>query len=50
MWDKDEESRRMCELSLPAIHEKLKKLIDFIMKDLRERTKNIPRKISMMLC
>lgn len=29
MWDKDEESRKMCELSLPAIHENYKKFDEF---------------------
>ena len=29
MWDTDEESRRMCELSLPAIRENYKKFTDF---------------------
>lgn len=29
MWDKDEESRKMCELSLPAIRENYKKFNDF---------------------
>lgn len=29
MWDKDEESRRMCELSLPAIRENYKKFNNF---------------------
>ena len=29
MWDKDEESRRMCELSMPAIRENYKKFDQF---------------------
>lgn len=29
MWDKDEKSRKMCELSLPAIHENYKKFNEF---------------------
>ena len=29
MWDKDEQSRKMCELTLPAIHENYKKFNNF---------------------
>ncbi|MCR5147039.1 MAG: polysaccharide pyruvyl transferase family protein [Clostridia bacterium] len=33
MWDKDEESRRLCELSLPAIRENYKKFDEFYKKE-----------------
>lgn len=39
MWDKDEESRRMCELSLPAIRENFKKF-DRFYHERFSRTKN----------
>ncbi len=38
MWDQDEESRRMCELTMPAIHENYKKFDRFYHKRF-ERTK-----------
>jgi len=40
MWDKDEESRKMCELSLPAIRENYKKFDDFYNKKFN-KTKNV---------
>ena len=39
MWDKDEESRRMCELTLPAIRENYKKFDKFY-KTRFDKTKN----------
>lgn len=44
MWDKDEESRRLCELSLPAIRENYKKFDEFykneFIKTKKEYTSN----------
>ena len=40
MWDKDEESRRMCELSLPAIKENYYKFEDFYTNKF-DRTKKV---------
>ena len=42
MWDKDEESRRMCELTLPAIRENYYK---FVTKDLLGQARSIRHRI-----
>lgn len=39
MWDKDEESRKMCELSLPAIRENYKKFDRFYKKEFNKTKK-----------
>lgn len=45
MWDKDEESRRMCELTMPAIRETIISSIGFITKDLRGQARDIQHRI-----
>ena len=45
MWDKDEESRRMCELTMPAIRENYYKFDRFITKDLRGQARDIQHRI-----
>ena len=42
MWDKDEESRRMCELTMPAT---IISSIGFITKDLRGQARDIQHRI-----
>ena len=48
MWDKDEESRKMCELTLPAIQENYYKFDKFYHSVLNARVRNTRLKILMI--